>query len=118
MPSTPKLIAAQQMQFIGKVVRGYFDQPPMMMPTAWCNRKRKAGGPNKTKKDFVVKHLRLLLARIHEVNIDHFGSLEDWINEANDKAHWDQLIKCLLHPSEELAEKSESWNRRQHSQRN
>ena len=77
MPSTPKLIAAQQMQFIGKVVRGYFDQPPMMMPTAWCNHKRKAGGPNKTKKDFVVKHLRLLLARIHEVNIDHFGSLKD-----------------------------------------
>ncbi len=45
----------------------------------------------------MVKNLRLLFQDVDTVNIDHFGSLQDWIHEATDKKYWNQLVKRLLH---------------------
>jgi hypothetical protein len=46
----------------------------------------------------MVENLRLLFKDITTVNIDRFGSLRDWIHEANNEAYWNQLVKRLLHP--------------------
>ena len=76
MPSVPTLIAARQM--LNKVVHGPMDQPPKIMLTSWCNNTMKVGGQqHKHNKDFIVKNLRRLFAKVHEVTIDHFGSLKD-----------------------------------------
>ena len=100
LPSVPHLIAARQLSFIGKVVRGPFDQPPKMLLTAWCDNKRKPGRPFLHNKDFIVKNLKLLFDKVDDVIIDDSGTLKDWINEANDELYWEKLIKCLLHPDE------------------
>ena len=56
-------------------------------------------------KNFIVENLRLLFQDVNTVNIDRFGSLRDWINEANDEGYWNQLVKCLLHPDMPIPEK-------------
>ena len=45
----------------------------------------------------MVENLRLLFKDVTTVNIDPFGSLRDWIHEANNEAYWNQLVKLLLH---------------------
>jgi tRNA G26 N,N-dimethylase Trm1 len=35
----------------------------------------------------MFEHLRLLFQDVNTVNIDPFGSLQDWINEANDEGY-------------------------------
>ena len=118
LPSVPHLIAARQLSFIGKVIRGPFDQPPKMLLTAWCNNKRKPGRPFLHNKDFIVKNLKLLFDRVDDVIIDDFGTLKDWINEASDELYWEKLIKCMLHPEEQLPDRPTTWNRRRRSARN
>ena len=44
--------------------------------------------------------------------IDDFGTLKDWINEANDELYWEKLIKCMLHPEEQLPDRPTTWRRR------
>ena len=46
----------------------------------------------------MVDNLRLLFKDIDTVNVDRFGSLRDWIHEANDADYWNQLVHRLLHP--------------------
>ena len=50
-------IAARQMLFIRKVGHGSIKQPPKMKLTAWCDNKRKVGGPHKHNKDYLIKNL-------------------------------------------------------------
>jgi len=58
---------------------------------------------------FIVENLRLLFQDVNTVNIDRFGSLQDWINEANDEGYWNQLVKRLLHPDTPIPERPETW---------
>lgn len=57
----------------------------------------------------MVENLRLLFQDVNTVYIDRFGSLRDWINEANDECYWKQLVKRLLHPDTPLPERPETW---------
>ena len=57
----------------------------------------------------MVENLRLLFKDVTTVNIDPFGSLRDWIHEANNEAYWNQLVKRLLHPDTPLPERPETW---------
>ena len=56
------------------------------------------------------ENLRLLFQDVTTVNIDCFRSLQgDWINEANNKGYWNQLVKRLLHPDTPIPECPETW---------
>ncbi len=65
--------------------------------------------PQTTGKNFMVENFRLLFRDVNTVNIDRFGSLRDWIHEANDESYWNQLVKRLLHPGTPLPERPETW---------
>ena len=64
---------------------------------------------NPTGQDFFVP------ARIHRgipvntVNINCFGSLQDWINETRNKYYLNQLVKRLLHPDTPPPERPKTW---------
>jgi hypothetical protein len=105
------MIASQQADFIGKMIRGPPDRPSQKMITACCDHKRRFGQPQTTGKKIMVENLRLLLQDVNTVNIDHFGSLRDWINEANDEGYWKQLVKRLLHPDTPISERPKHGGR-------
>jgi hypothetical protein len=76
------MIAARQMDFIGKIVRASPDRPAQQMLTACCDNIGPVGRPFLHTKDYIIKNLRLLFANVPEVTIDDFGSLKSWIREA------------------------------------
>ena len=118
IPRVRNMIAARQMDFIGKVIRGPWASPPKRMLTACCNNKRLACRPNHHNKDSLVKNLKLLFARVNEVVIDDKGTIKDWINEASNAQYWNQLVRCLLDSEAELPERPAEWPRRRRSPRN
>ena len=85
IPRIGNMIAARQLDFLGKTMRGPHDCPAQQMMTACCDNVRRVGRPFLHNKDFIVKNLRLLFANVPEVTIDDYGSLISWINEALDK---------------------------------
>ena len=95
IPRVGNMIAAHQLDFLGKTMRGPHDHPAKQMMTACCNNVRCVGCPFLHNKDFVVKNLCLLFANVPEVTIDDYGSLKNWINEACDEKIWNDLINCL-----------------------
>ena len=109
IPCVRNMIAAQQMDFIGKMMRGPPDRPLLNMITACCDHKRRVGRPQTTGKIFMVENLRLLFRDVNTVHIDRFGSLRDWINKASNKDYWNQLVKRLLHPAMPLPERPKTW---------
>jgi hypothetical protein len=90
------MIAARQLGFLGKVVRGPTDTPARHMLTACCQHKRKHGRPYLHNKDVIVRNLRLLFARIPEVVTDDYGSVKDWLKEASHESYWTALVRHLL----------------------
>ena len=111
------MIAARQMRFIGKVVRGPWSRPAKRMLTACCANIRLAQRPNFHNKDLLVKNLKLLFANVHDVEIDNQGSMKEWINEVMDEEYWNQLVECLTDKFAELPERPETWRRRRRSPR-
>ena len=109
IPCARNMIAARQMDFVGKMIRGPPDRPSRNMITACCDHKRRVGRPQTTGKNIMVENLRLLFKDVNTVNIDRFGSLRNWIHEANDEDYWNQLVKRLLHPDTPLPARPESW---------
>ncbi len=95
IPRVRNMIAAGQMNFIGKVVRGPHDPPAQHMLTACCNNVWLTGRPFLHNKDHIVKNLCLLFAKVPEVTIDDYGSLSSWIRKASHAQYWDQLVACL-----------------------
>ncbi len=96
IPRVSNMIAARQLDFIGKTICGPFDRPAQQMLTACCDHVRRVGRPFLHNKDFIVKNLRLLFANVPEKTIDDYGSLKIWIREASHKQYWDQLVACLI----------------------
>ena len=96
IPCVINMIAARQLGFLGKVVRGPHDAPTRRMLTACCQHKRKRGRPYLHNKDVIVRNLCLLFAQIPEVVIDDYGSVKDWFKEASHETYWTALVRCLL----------------------
>jgi len=76
IPCIGNMIAARQMDFIGKIVRASPDCLAQPMLTACCDNIRPVGRPFLHTKDYIIKNLRLLFANVPEVTIDDFGSLK------------------------------------------
>ena len=70
IPCVRNMIAARQMDFVGKMIRGPPDRPSRNMITACCDHKRRVGRPQTTGKNFMVENLRLLFQDIPTVQID------------------------------------------------
>jgi hypothetical protein len=64
------MIAAQQMDFVGKMIRGLPDRPSRNMITACCDHKHRVGRPQTTGKIFMVENLCLLFQDVPTVQID------------------------------------------------
>jgi hypothetical protein len=109
IPCVRNMIAARQMDFIGKMIRGPPDRPSRNMITACCDHKRRVGRPQTTGKNFMVENLRLLFREISTVQIDRYGSLRNWIHEASNEKYWCQLVERLLHPSTPLPDRPDDW---------
>ena len=118
IPRVRNMIAARQMDFIGKVSRGDWSQPAKRMITACCANKRLAQRPNFHNKDALVKNLKLLFAPVSDVVIDDRGSLKDWINEVSDETYWTKLVRCLLDRDADLPKRPAHWTHRRRSPRN
>ncbi len=96
IPCVINMIAARQLGFLGKVVRGPHDSPACRMLTACCQHKCKRGRPYLHNKDIIVQNLQLLFAQIPKVIINDHGSVKDWFKGASYEAYWTALIRCLL----------------------
>jgi hypothetical protein len=103
------MIAARQLGFLGKVVRGPHDAPACRMLTAYCQHKRKRGRPYLHNKDVIVQNLRLLFARIPKVVINDYGSVKDWFKEASHESYWTALVRCLLDKQAPLPTRPIEW---------
>jgi hypothetical protein len=99
IPCVRKMIAAWQMDFVGKMIRGPPNRPSCNMITACCDHKHQVGQPQMTGNNFMVENLRLLFHNVPTIQIDRYGSLRTWIHEASNKTYWCQLVDRLLHPS-------------------
>ena len=93
IPCVRNMIAARQMDFVGKMIRGPPDCLSRNMITACCDHKCRVGRPQTTGKNFMVENLRLLFQDIPTVQIDRHGSLRSWIHEASNEKYWCQLVK-------------------------
>ena len=102
MPCVRNMIAARQLNYSGKLIRGPHDQPARRMIMACCNER--VGRPQTTEKNCIIKNLRLLFKDVLLKRIDHYGSLKHCIHEASNEEYWNQLIKRLTHPETPLPE--------------
>ena len=118
IPRIGNMIAARQMDFIGKIVRASPDRPAQQMLTACCDNIRPVGRPFLHIKDYIIKNLRLLFANVPEVTIDDFGSLKSWIREALHEQYWTQLVDCLTNRHASLPPRPDDWPRPRRSPRN
>ena len=109
IPCVRNMIAARQMDFVGKMIRGPPDRPSRNMITACCDHKRRVGRPQTTGKNFMVENLRLLFQDVPTVTIDRYGSLRNWIHEASNEKYWCQLVERLLHPTTPLPDRPDDW---------
>jgi len=75
IPCERNMIAAKQMDFVGKMIRGPPDRPSRNMITACCDHKSRVGRPQTTGKNFMVENLRLIFQDIPTVQINQHGSL-------------------------------------------
>ena len=55
IPCVKNMIAARQMDFVGKMIRGPPDRLSCNMITACCDHKRQVGRPQTTGKNFMVE---------------------------------------------------------------
>ncbi len=103
------MIAAWQMNVVGKMIRGLPDRPSCNMITVCCDHKRRVGRPQMTGKNFMVENLRFLFQDVPTIQIDQYGSLRTWIHEASNKKYWCQPVDQLLHPSTPLSDRPADW---------
>jgi hypothetical protein len=109
IPCVRKMIAAWQINFVRKMIRGPPNCPSCNMITACCNHKRQVGRPQMTGKNLMVENLRLLFHDVTTVQIDQYCSLRTWIHEASNKKYWCQLIDQLLHSLTPLPDQPADW---------
>ncbi len=76
IPHVGNMIAARQMDFIGKTDCGPSDRLAQKMLTACCDTFCQIGRPFLHNKDYIVKNLCLLFANVPEVTSNKYGSLK------------------------------------------
>ncbi len=118
IPCVCNMIAACQLDFIGKVVQGPYNLPAQQMLTVCCDQAHQVGRPFLHIKDFTVKNLQLLFVNVPEVTIDAFGSLKSWIKEASHKQYWNQVVACLMGRHASIPTRPDKWPRPRRSPRN
>ena len=96
IPCVKNMIAARQLGFLGKIIRGPNNCPACRMLTACCQHKHNQDRPYLHNREVIVRNLQLLFAKVPDVLIDEYGSLKDWFQEASHESYWKQLIHCLL----------------------
>jgi hypothetical protein len=79
------------------------------MITACCNHQQQVGCPQTHTKNTMVRNLQLLFKCVPTTNIDRYGSLKDWINEASNEKYWTALVQYLLHSDAPLPEQRLAW---------
>ncbi len=87
IPCICNMIAARQLDFIGKTVHGPSDRPAQQMLTASCDTVCQFGCPFLHTKDYIVENLSLLFANVPEVTIDKI-----WLPQALDKGIITQAV--------------------------
>jgi hypothetical protein len=110
IPCICNMIAACQLDFIGKTVCGPSNRPAQQMLTACYNTVCQIGHPFLHNKDYIVKNLCLLFANVPEVTIDKYGSLKDWIKEASHEQYWNQLVTCLTNRQATIPVHPDKWS--------
>ncbi len=118
IPCVGNMIAAHQLNFLGKTVRGPHDRPAQQMLTACCNNVCQVGCPFLHNKDYIVKNLCHLFANVPEVTINDYSSLKNLIQEALDKKYWNDLIECLLDQQATIPPRPNEWPRPRRSPQN
>ncbi len=103
------MTAAQQLDFMGKAIRGPHNQPPRCMIPTCCNHQQQVGRPQTHTKNTMVWNLQLLFKNLPTTTIDRYGSIKDWINEASNEKYWTALVQCLLHFDAPLPERPPTW---------
>jgi hypothetical protein len=111
IPHVGNMIAARQLAFLGKTVRGPHNHPAQQMLTACCENVPRVGRPFLHNKDYIVKNLCLLFANVPEVTINDYSSLKNWIQEVLDKKYWNDLIECLLNRKATIPPHPNEWPR-------
>ena len=92
IPCVRNMIAARQMDFVGKMIRGPPDRPSRNMITACCDHEHLVGRPQAMGKNFIVENLHLLFQDISTIQINQHGSLRSWIYEVSNEKYWSQLV--------------------------
>jgi hypothetical protein len=92
IPCIRNMIAAWQMDVVGKMIRGPPDCPSCNMITACCDHKCQVGQLQTTGKNSMVENLRLLFHNVPTVQIDRYGFLRTLgymkHQMKNDGANW------------------------------
>jgi hypothetical protein len=70
IPQVGNMIAARQMDFIGKVIPAHPDHPAQQMLMACCNKIRPVGCPFLHNKDYIIKNLCLLYDKVPKATIN------------------------------------------------
>jgi hypothetical protein len=108
IPDINNMIAARQLQFIGKIAREEDSFIPKQLLTAWVNHKRPRGRPLTTNKISIVKSLQLLYPKnivehdivgnpfVLQIFMDKVGSLHFWLQDALDARRWQWMINSKL----------------------
>ncbi len=109
IPDVEHMIAARQLDFIGKAIRGPHDWLSRCMITACCKLQRRVGRPQTHTKNTMVQNLQLLFKNVPTTTIDRYDGSKDWINEASDEKYWTALVQCLLHSDAPLPERPPTW---------
>ena len=109
IPCVRNMIAAGQMDFVGRMTIGPLDRPSCNMIMVCCDHNRWVGRPQAMGKNFMVKNVCLLFQDIPTIHIDRYGFLCSWIHESSDKKYWCQLVDQLLYPDTLVPERPADW---------
>ena len=93
------MIAARQLTFVGKKMRGDWNDPAKRMITACCSNTRLRGRPEFHNKDALVQNLKLLFEDTTEVHIDNRGTLRDWHAKVQKEKYWKGMVHQLTDPT-------------------
>jgi hypothetical protein len=111
-----KMIAARQMDFIGKIVRASPYCSAQQMLTACCDNIRPVGRPFLHTKGYIIKNLRLLFANVPEVTIDKRAGFKKPSME--NTGHNLSAADCLTNRHASLPTHPDDWPRPRQSPRN
>ena len=107
IPCMRNQAAFRQMTYVGKILCCESYHVPTRFLTAWCNSPSKWGGQLLTKKDRLVRKLRIIIP-----GVDGAFSVSTWGFHALNETHWFLLLATLKHPSNTTPDHPPQTNRK------